>query len=151
MLTKERKLAERRGTLLASFTLIKPMGLHAYEIIVPEDFRKKYPHVSKEDLGKLYYDALLSRIISVLKSFPETQAIVYCSDHGTDVNAARIAMFVYLSEALQKARPDLSPKIKALSEKKFIHIDMDKLLLEIMDISIKKGSPRPLSQQTANR
>ena len=125
-----------------SFTLIKPMGLHVYEIIVPDDFRKKYPDVTKEALGQLYYDALLSRIVSVLKSFPETQAIVYCSDHGVGMQASRITMFVYLSEALQKARPGLSRKIKALSEKKFTHIDMDKLLLEIMDISVRKNVPK---------
>jgi glucan phosphoethanolaminetransferase (alkaline phosphatase superfamily) len=80
-----------------------------------------------------------------LKSFPEPQAIVYCSDHGIDQQVARITMFVYLSEALQKARPGLSRKIKALSEKKFTHIDMDKLLLEIMDISVRKNVPRPPS------
>ena len=123
------------------------MGLHVYEIIVPDDFRKKYPDVTKEALGQLYYDALLSRIVSVLKSFPETQAIVYCSDHGVDQQVSRITMFVYLSEALQKARPGLRRKLKTLSEKKFVHIDMDKLLLEIMDISVRKNVPQSPSSR----
>ena len=121
-----------------SFTVIKPMGLHNGVIVIPEDFVRQHQDMSNEERGLLYYDNMLAKIISVLRSFPETRAIVYCSDHGVNVkgNKNEIVMFVYLSDELQKRRPELAGKIRNFSEEKFSNIHIDRLLLEIMDISV---------------
>ena len=123
-----------------SFTVIKPLGLHKGNIIIPEDFARKHKDMDEQELGLLYYDEILAKIISVLRSFPETRAIVYCSDHGEpdDDCGNGVVMFVYLSDELQKLRPELAGKIKKLSEEKFFNIHIDRLLFEIMDISVSK-------------
>ena len=122
-----------------SFTVIKPLGLHGGDVIIPEDFARKHNDMDEQELGLLYYDEILAKIISVLRSFPETRAIVYCSDHGVDEKD--IVMFVYLSDELQRLRPELAGKIKKLSEEKFCNFHIDRLLFEIMDISVSKKQP----------
>ena len=123
-----------------SLTVIKPMGLHGGVVVIPADFAHQHRDMNTDEQGFLYYDNMLAKTISVLRSFPETRAIVYCSDHGVDVqgNKNEIVMFVYLSDELQKLRPELAGKIKKLSEEKFSNIHIDRLLLEIMDVSVTK-------------
>ena len=123
-----------------SLTVIKPMGLHGGVVVIPADFAHQHRDMNTDEQGFLYYDNMLAKTISVLRSFPETRAIVYCSDHGVDVqgNENEIVMFVYLSDELQKLRPELAGKIKKLSEEKFSNIHIDRLLLEIMDVSVTK-------------
>ena len=121
-----------------SFMFIKLAGLHGGEIIPPEEIKNKYPGLSKNDQGLIYYGQNLEQIMSVLTSFPETKAIIYSSDHSDNADEKKpVTMYIYLSPGLQRENPGLKQSLKDIASNRFMTTGIYNLFLKIMNIKIK--------------
>ncbi len=124
-----------------SFMFIKLMGLHCGEIRYPEEFKIQHSSLSNKELGLLYNDQSIEKIFSVLKSFPETKLIVYCSDHSDSADGkTKLTMFIYLSPDFQRENPQLKQRLQDKADKKFMTPDMYYLFLDMMNIKVKQKS-----------
>ena len=129
-----------------SFMLLQPMGPHFDKMVFPDGFRERYPELSEYEAGVLYYENVLERIFSVLASFPETRAVVYCSDHSWERKCEyKLTMFVYLSPTLQRENPGLKQKLGGCARRKFMNCRIYDLFLEIMNISVEGCPPEDIS------
>lgn len=112
------------------FIVIHIEGSHdRYRDRVPPDFEKIHvnSHSSKVndyDSSILYTDKVLQEIYDYAKDNLNLNAMVYCSDHGEDMeyfhgasrftyDMARVPFFVYLSPAYQQKYPDTVQVLKA--------------------------------------
>ena len=115
-----------------NFIVLHLMGSHMrYEDRVPKKFvkqRERRNHTKKEwyDTSILYTDYVLESIYEYGKKHLNLQTMIYCSDHGEDMqyghttahftfDMVRIPMFVYLSEKYRNIYQD---KVKNLNNNK---------------------------------
>ena len=121
-----------------NFVVIKLLGLHTGDLQVPERFTTApYQKLNNYEQANLYVDENLEKLISKLKSYPKTKAIIYCSDHSNErTDKHKITMFVYLAKSLQKEQPGLKEKIKEQAQKDFWIFNIYDLVLNIMNISV---------------
>ena len=129
-----------------SFMFIQPLGTHFDDMPLPEEYARKYDRldVPKDSEGRnrgyLYFDVMLENMIRKMQSFPETRAIIFCSDHSWNRGGDddKIVMFIWLSEELRKAQPDLQKRLQDMANNKFNNVEMYSLILDIMNIQVVK-------------
>ena len=125
---------------------IQPLGTHFDDMPLPEEYARKYDRwdVPKDSEGRnrgyLYFDVMLENMIRKMQSFPETRAIIFCSDHSWNRGGDddKIVMFIWLSEELRKAQPDLQKRLQDMANNKFNNVEMYSLILDIMNIQVVK-------------
>ena len=136
-----------------SLVILHMMGSHGpYAKRYPKDFGKDlswHPY----DKSILYVDGLLKRIFTLLRNHPRVKAAVYLSDHsekpgighGADAyeqEIAEIPMLLYLSDSLREEQPELVETLRGNANCIFTNDLTFELLLDLMGIQHKFGSPQ---------
>ena len=110
--------------------------LHVRAIIMESDIRCAIVSVEITTLP----EDTVENMIRKMQSFPETRAIIFCSDHSWNRGGDddKIVMFIWLSEELRKAQPDLQKRLQNMANNKFNNVEMYSLILDIMNIQVVK-------------
>jgi len=120
--------------------VIKLTGIHSDCLFPTEKFKTgQYQKLGEHEQAILYNDENVENIVLRLKSFPDTKAIVYCSDHSYErTHEYKLTMFIYLSPALQDERPGVKKKIQELAANDFWIYHIYDLFLDLMNITVDK-------------
>ncbi|MDR0932096.1 MAG: phosphoethanolamine transferase, partial [Victivallales bacterium] len=125
--------------------VIQLMGSHGpYFQRYPEDFATELDW-KPYDKSVLYTDSLLKELVTTFRKISQVRAAVYVSDHSEipgvghaadlfEPQMAEIPMFIYLSEELRQARPELTQNLQRHVEAVFTNDLVFELMLDLMNI-----------------
>lgn len=128
------------------------MGSHGpYFKRYPEEFGRDLEMVPY-DKSLRYTDSLLEKMVKMFRENPRVRAALYLSDHAEipgighaadlfEPEMAEIPMFLYLSDALRKERPELEQALRNNAEKLFTNDLTFELMLDLMGIRHRFGTP----------
>lgn len=124
-----------------SLILLKPMGMHNPDLLLPEEFRKLHSEYSAYEQSLIFADDFLRKVFDWAVRSKKLKAFVYFSDHVCrcgEQEKEHLPFAVFLSPELRKERPELERELRVMAARPFHTAETYSLLLKVMNIKLKK-------------